>query len=90
VRGLTLLVAHPTAPFAPIAGFFDEYKCRFTSVDAELRNLKRSLPDEWCLQIERDKKRSRLYKLICRKNEHIPEPTQEDTAYGIGREEPKV
>jgi hypothetical protein len=47
----------------------------------------RGVHDHGCLDAERAKGRSRLYKLVMRLRKYIPEPTHERDAWSIGREE---
>jgi hypothetical protein len=57
-------------------------------IDNRLREEQRSLHDIGCLEVERDKRRNKLYKLVKPLAMMIPEPKAEEIMDVAGREEP--
>jgi hypothetical protein len=58
-------------------------------IDNRLHDEPRNLHDMGCLEVERDKRKNKLYKLIKRLAAMIPEPKAEEIMDVAGREEPE-
>jgi hypothetical protein len=59
------------------------------AIDNKLKDEVRGLHEEGSFDVERDKRRDRMHKLVMRLKEILPEPKIEEAASVIGRDEPE-
>jgi hypothetical protein len=58
-------------------------------IDNRLKDEPRTPHGDLVLQMERSRRREKLYKNICRLEERLPEPTNEEDQVSIGQDAPE-